>query len=78
VRDDELVRRFGTLVRRLRLNRGWSQEDYAERCGLHRTFLSSVERGEKVVSLTTANKLALGLGISLGQLISELDRESTD
>lgn len=75
VRDETLALQFGDLVRRLRDLRGWSQDELAERCGLHRTFVGSIERGEKVATITTARKLARGLGISLSDLFRRLETD---
>ncbi|WP_228282386.1 helix-turn-helix domain-containing protein [Rubrobacter tropicus] len=69
------MRGFGETVRRLRLERDYSQERFAELCGLHRTYIGSIERGEKVVTIVTADKLARALGISLTGLFAELERE---
>lgn len=72
--EEELVREFGAVVRRLRLEQGFSQERFAERSGLHRTYIGSIERGEKVVTIVTANKLARALGITLADMFSELEQ----
>lgn len=70
-----LVRRFGATVRRLRLEKGLSQERFAELCGLHRTYIGTVERGEKVVTIVTAEKLAEALDTALTGLFAEVERE---
>lgn len=54
-----------------------SQEAFAEHCGLHRTYIGSVERGEKTITIETANKLACALGLSLSQLFHEVEKEQT-
>ncbi len=72
--EEALVREFGAVVRRLRLGQGFSQERFAERCGLHRTYVGSIERGEKVVTIVTANKVAKALGITLAGMFSELEQ----
>jgi transcriptional regulator with XRE-family HTH domain len=69
-----LVKRFGAVVRRLRSEQGFSQEAFAERCGLHRTYIGIVERGEKAVTIVTADKIAKALGITLADLFSELEQ----
>jgi len=61
-------------VRALRLARGWSQEKMAEKCGLHRTYVCAIERGERNVTLETLNALALALGVSAAELIIDSQR----
>ncbi|MBZ5567741.1 MAG: helix-turn-helix transcriptional regulator [Acidobacteriia bacterium] len=58
-------------LRALRRARGWSQEVMAERCGLHRTYVGAIERGERNVTLETLNDLAIALRTSPAELISE-------
>lgn len=74
--EETLAERFGALVRRLRKERGFSQEGFALRVGLHRTYMGDIERGEKNVTLVTADKLARGLGLTLAALLTELERRS--
>ncbi len=61
-------------MRGLREEKGFSQEGFAFRVGLHRTYVGDIERGEKNVTLVTADKLAKGLGLTLAGLITELER----
>ena len=63
--------RFGVNLRRLRLAKEVSQEELAEIAGLHRTYVSSVERGERNVTLDTIQKLAKALGVSMAKLMPE-------
>jgi transcriptional regulator with XRE-family HTH domain len=67
---DDIRKRFGVRVRQLRNDRGWSQEELADRAGLHRTYIGSVERGEQNLSLVNVEKLAATLGISLAELFA--------
>jgi transcriptional regulator with XRE-family HTH domain len=74
--QEELAKRFGELVRRLRKEQGFSQEEFAFRVGLHRTYMGDIERGEKNVTLVTADKLAKGLGFTLAGLLLEMEQSS--
>jgi len=59
---------FGRNLRRARQARGYSQEELAERAGLHRTYVGSVERGERNVSLKNIVALASALQIDPASL----------
>jgi transcriptional regulator with XRE-family HTH domain len=61
--------RFGTRLRSLREQRGLSQEALAFKAGLHRTYVSSTERGERNVSLVNLERLATALGVQLRELV---------
>jgi transcriptional regulator with XRE-family HTH domain len=76
--EETLAKRFGELVRRLRQERGYSQEEFSFRVGLHQTYVSSVERGERNVTMQTADRIAKALGTTLADLFTELERESND
>lgn len=70
--EQALLKAFGEQVRKHRLQRGWSQEDLAEHTGLHRTYIGSVERGERNVSLINIALLASSIEVSIGKLVGEL------
>ncbi|HVC34843.1 MAG TPA: helix-turn-helix transcriptional regulator [Chloroflexota bacterium] len=72
--DEKPARRFGAVVRRLRQSRGWSQDEFAHQCGLHRSYMGAIERGQKVPTITTAQKIAGALGLSLSLLFAEVER----
>lgn len=59
---------FGARVRALRTEKGWSQEDFAFECGLHRTYIGAVERGERNVSLENIKKIADTFKIDIAEL----------
>lgn len=61
--------RLGSNVRRLREAKGWSQEDYADRAGIHRTYVSDIERGRRNPTVTVVKKLAKPLEVSPGSLL---------
>ena len=61
--------RLGKNIRRLREEQGWSQEDYADRAGIHRTYVSDIERGRRNPTITVVEKLAKPFGIGAGRLL---------
>jgi len=62
---------FGRRVRKLREAQRLSQEQLAERAGMHRTYLSSLERGQRNVGLDNIIALAQALGVSAARLFDE-------
>jgi len=59
---------FGKHLRELRKERGLSQEAFADVCGLDRTYIGGIERGERNVSLTNILRIATALRIPAGEL----------
>lgn len=59
---------FGQRLRELRRMRGWSQEEFALHAGLDRSYLGSVERGERNISLENISVLATALGVPAAEL----------
>jgi transcriptional regulator with XRE-family HTH domain len=64
--------RFGRAIRRIREAQGINQEEAAERCGVHRTYYSGIERGVRNISLVNIEKVSKGLKTSLPDLFSHL------
>ena len=64
--------RFGRAIRRIREEQQINQEEAAERCGLHRTYYSGIERGVRNVSLVNIERVARGLKTSLSDLFHRL------
>lgn len=60
---------FGANVCLLRKSKGFSQEDLAEACGLHRTYVGSIERGERNISIDNMERIAAALGVDLPELL---------
>jgi transcriptional regulator with XRE-family HTH domain len=71
----QFLRAFGLRVRKLRIERGLSQEQFAFGCGLHRTYIGAIERGERNVSLLNIHKIATTLGVSAVELFTESESE---
>ena len=65
-------------MRRLRGEKGLSQERLAELCGMHRNYVGAVERAERTPSIVAAHKLARALGTTLSSMFSELERVSNE
>jgi transcriptional regulator with XRE-family HTH domain len=61
--------RFATRMREVRTARGLSQEALAEACGLHRTYIGSVERGERNISIDNIERIAASLDVAPSTLL---------
>lgn len=72
--DTPLLVEFGRRLRHARHDAGLSQEDLADHAGLHRTYISSVERGERNISLLNTLTLATVLRIDPADLITGMSR----
>lgn len=66
------LRDLGLRLREYRLARNLTQADLAEKCGLHRTFIGSCERGERNISIVNLRLLARVLRVSLAELFHDL------
>ena len=65
--------KFGQVVRKRRQSKGVSQEELADRCNLHRTYISEIERGLKTVSLLSLLRIVEALDIPAHTLIEEVE-----
>jgi transcriptional regulator with XRE-family HTH domain len=72
LRDQQFLETLGHRLREHRLARKWTQADLAEKCHLHRTFIGSVERGERNVSILNLRLLAQVLRVPLADLLDGL------
>ncbi len=66
----DITSQIGNTIRDLRKKSGLSQEELGGRAKLHYTYIGAVERGEKNVSVTTLNKIAQALDISLNEIFT--------
>ena len=68
-RMDDILHKVGFKIRCLREERGWSQEELAERGGLHRAYIGHVERGERNLGIQNLEKIARALGVDARNLV---------
>ena len=70
--DKRFLRDLGFRLREYRQALDWTQEDLARKCHLHRTFIGSVERGERNLSILNLRQIAVALRVPLAELLGEL------
>lgn len=66
----DVCHKLGLRVQQLRQAKGWSQDEFAYRANLHRTYVSGVERGIRNPTITVLEKLARGLEITISELVA--------
>ncbi|MGH9561036.1 MAG: helix-turn-helix domain-containing protein [Terracidiphilus sp.] len=66
---------LGSRIRELRFKQGFSQESFPDHCGLHRTYMGGIERGERNLTIQTVLTVAKGLGVSMSDLLSGIEME---
>jgi transcriptional regulator with XRE-family HTH domain len=71
-----MLKALGQRIRELRTKQGYSQESFADLCGVHRTFMGTIERGESNVSFQNLAKVSSALGITLAQLLSGVEKRA--
>lgn len=69
--DMDVTRVFAENIKKLRRQRGLSQEALADLAGLHRTYIGAVERGERNITLLNANRIAEALEVELSECLRE-------
>jgi transcriptional regulator with XRE-family HTH domain len=65
----DIQERLAKNLRLLRQAKGWSQEVFADEAGLHRTYISDLERGSRNPTISVVDKLATALGVTPGRLL---------
>ncbi len=68
----DIRERLARNIRRLREAKGWSQEDYADRAGIHRTYVSDIERAKRNPTITVLERLAAPFDVATGRLVDEV------
>ena len=66
----EIQARLARNLRQLRETRGWSQEEFADRAGIHRTYVSDLERGKRNPTITVVERLAKPFGITASEILA--------
>ena len=71
MKNSAVRHQFGETIRQERLTQNISQEDLAEKCGLHRTYIGSVERGERNLAIENIVKISSALGLKASELLKK-------
>jgi transcriptional regulator with XRE-family HTH domain len=69
----DLHQRAGDAIRARRESLAMSQEAFADKIGMHRTYYSAIERGEKNPTLTTLERVCKGLGVKVWEVMRDAD-----
>lgn len=69
--SDSLRTTLAENIKAFRIEKGLSQEEFAELCGLHRTYIGSIERQERNVTLSTLEVFSFALGTSVPELLTK-------
>lgn len=68
----DIKKRVGLLVKAQRKEKGWSQEELDYRAGLHRTFISSIERGTKTATIVSLHTIAKAMDLTVSEMLKGL------
>ena len=71
--QDDILVRYGQTVRKVRLEQGISQEELADRCDLHRTYISDIELGKRNLSLENIERITVSLNKTLSEFFREVE-----
>lgn len=72
----DIVKVFGTNLKKYRIAHGFSQEEFAEKCGMHRTYISAIECFRRSISLENIQRIADALEIDSYKLLMEENKNS--
>ena len=70
--QSDILSRYGRALRKIRTELGISQEELADLCGLHRTYISDVELGKRNLSLENIERISIALKMSLPKFFEEV------
>ncbi len=74
---DDIISKYGQVIRALRQSKNISQEQLADLCGLHRTYISDVELGKRNVSLENIDKIATALDMNVSDIFIEVEKNES-
>jgi len=74
VKKKGIALHIGLIIRNIRTEKGLSQEDLSYKCDLHRTYIGSIERAEKIPTIVTLEKVADALGVSLSEIFKQYEK----
>jgi transcriptional regulator with XRE-family HTH domain len=69
--DKKVLKEFGERIKTIRKNKGLSQEELADKAGLHRTYIGMIERAERNITLINIDKIAKALEVSVSTLFND-------
>jgi transcriptional regulator with XRE-family HTH domain len=67
--SEEVLIKFGARIKQLRQEKGLTQEQFAQKCGLHKNYIGMIERGERNPSLINIEVIAKGLELTIAKLM---------
>lgn len=73
---EEIQKRLGKRIRALRLKQGWTQDEFADRSGLHRAQVGAFENGRMNITLASLHLVAQTLGVRIVDLFRGVERET--
>lgn len=76
--NQTIEQKLGAVIMMRRRNQLISQEDFARKAGITRSYMSSIENGKRVVSVSIIEKVAKTLGITMSELFSDVDSQLSD
>ncbi|AIE61740.1 helix-turn-helix domain-containing protein [Bacillus methanolicus] len=76
INEIEIKKNFGQTLKKIRTKKGFSQEDLADLSGLHRTYISEVERGDRNISLINIHKICAALNIPASTFFRKMEEEN--
>jgi len=71
--DPLLQLAIGQRIKELREERQWSQEEFADRCGIHRTYIGSAENGARNLTIQVLTMFARAFGLRVSELLADLE-----